>query len=154
MTKHVEEQAETAAEEDRFSGEEQVKERQVQVASQEALAVKEKVFSAKSCVAEEEVFGKSAVAKEEVSGESSIANKEVSGQMGGEKEVSGKSSIAEKEVSGETVGEKEVAFKDQVGLGKEGEEDVLQEEWVILVVRLFLEGECFIIIIIKLFQSN
>ena len=149
MTKHVEEQAETAAEEDRFSGEEQVKERQVQVAFREALAVKEKVFPAKSCVAEEEVFGKSAVAKEEVSGESSIANKEVSGQMGGEKEVSGKSSIAEKEVSGETAGEKEVAFKDQVGLGKK--EDVLQEEWVILVVRLFLEGECGIIIIIKLF---
>ena len=51
-------------------------------------------------------------------------------------------------------GEKEVAFKDQVGLRKEGEEDVLQEECVILVVGLFLEGERGIGIIIKLCQSE
>ena len=50
--------------------------------------------------------------------------------------------------------EKGVAFKDQVGLGKEGEKDVLQEERVILVVRLFLEGERGIVIIIKLCQGE
>ena len=51
-------------------------------------------------------------------------------------------------------GEKEIAFKDQVGLRKEGEKDVLQEECVIFVVGLFLEGERGIVIIVKLFQGE
>ena len=42
-------------------------------------------------------------------------------------EVFGKGSVAE-EVSGEMGGEREIAFEDQVGLGKEGEKDFLQEE--------------------------
>ena len=50
--------------------------------------------------------------------------------------------------------EKEIAFKDQVGLRKEGEKDVLQEECVIFVVGLFLEEERSIVIIIKLFQGE
>ena len=70
-----------------------------------------------------------------------------------EEEVFGKGSVAE-EVSGEIGGEKEIAFKDQVGLRKEGEKDVLQEECVIFVVGLFLEGERGIVIIVKLFQGE
>ena len=51
-------------------------------------------------------------------------------------------------------GEKEIAFEDQVGLGKEGEKDFLQEEYVIFVIEFFLEGERGIVIIVKLFQGE
>ena len=51
-------------------------------------------------------------------------------------------------------GEREIAFKDQVGLGKEGEKDFLQEEYVIFVIGFFLEGERGIVIIVKLFQGE
>ena len=49
-------------------------------------------------------------------------------------------------------GEKEIAF--EVGLGKEGEKDFLQKEYVIFVIGFFLEGERGIVIIVKLFQGE
>ena len=46
------------------------------------------------------------------------------------------------------------AFTDQVGLEEESEEDVLQEEYVILVVGFFVEGEFGVILIVKIFQDE
>ena len=112
---------------------------QVQVASGEALGVKEEIFPAKDAVAEE-------VVTEEAVAEEAVAEEAVA------KEAVAEEAVA-KEVSREMGVEDEIVFKDQVGLEEEGEKGFLQEKCVILVFGFFLEGERGVVIVVKLFQG-
>ena len=117
---------------------------QVQVASREALGVKEEIFPAEDAVAKEEVA-------EEAVAEEALAEEVVAEKAVAEKAVA-KEAVAE-EVSREMGGEDEIVFKDQVGLEEEGEKDFLQEKCVILVFGFFLEGELGVVIVVKFFQG-